>query len=140
MRTIRPRPADFTVGAVTGLPWPRRASVLLAGLVSVAALSLSPLSAAAKTAACGAEQAQSQGAVFMIRATAVSCTTAKRVAGGYYHVQSGGRSGRTIVDPQGRRWTCRVTKRATGTDPGYEPYTSVRCSRVHSELRFKLRS
>jgi hypothetical protein len=118
-----------------------RTGTLLAALAAATALGLIVAVAAhAKTRSCGTEQARSRGAVFMIRATAVSCATAKHVAGSYYHEQSRGRSGRTILDPRGRRWTCKVTKRATGTDPGFEPYTSVRCSRLHGTVRFKLRS
>jgi hypothetical protein len=117
--------------------------MLVKPLVICAALLLSlwasaPVSAA--TRACGTERALSHGAVFKVTATGTTCKTAKQVAGGWYNVQSEGGSARYVFDERERRWRCRITERATGTDPGYNPYTSVRCVRGPAAVRFKLRS
>jgi hypothetical protein len=101
---------------------------------------VAPSSAAAKTTTCGPERALSGGAVFMVRATNTACSTAKGVAGRWYHVQSSVGTAPTVFDAKNHRWQCRITEAATGTDPGFNPYTSVRCSRRQSIVRFKLRS
>jgi hypothetical protein len=110
-------------------------------LAALAVAMAVPSTAAAKPKPCGVEHRLSGGVVFMIRATNTSCTTATDVAGRWYNVQSHG-TGKapTVFDVKDRRWQCRITEKATGTDPGYNPYTSVRCSRRTSIVRFKLRS
>lgn len=112
----------------------------IAVLVAILAATLLPAMATAATRSCGTERALSQGAVFAIKATGTTCKTAKQVAGGWYNVQSQGESGRKVYDSKGRRWSCRITEEATGTDPGYNPYTRIRCARGKSVVRFKLRS
>lgn len=69
-----------------------------------------------------------------------TCRTARQVAGGWINVTSSGESGREVFDAKGRRWGCRVTKPATGTDPGYNPYTHVKCTRRAAVVRFKVGS
>jgi hypothetical protein len=115
---------------------------LVMGPLSVLALSAvaAATPAHAATRSCGTETALSRGAVFKIAATGVACVTAKSVAGGWYNVQSQGKSGRVVFDFKRRRWSCRITEHATGTDPGFIPYTSIRCARRSSVVRFKLRS
>jgi hypothetical protein len=109
-------------------------------LAALAVASAVPSSAVAKTTACGIEHALSGGVVFMVRATNAACATAKEVAGRWYNVQSHAGTAPTVFDAKNHRWRCRVTEEATGTDPGYNPYTSVRCSRQDAIVRFKLRS
>lgn len=89
---------------------------------------------------CGTETASSSGQIFRIVAGGVGCTTAKAVAGGWYDATSHGRSARAVVDQRRGRWTCRITARATGTDPGLNPFTSVRCTRHSAVVRFQQRS
>jgi hypothetical protein len=111
--------------------------------VALFALTTSVLLATQASAAprsCGTETRISRGAVFAIEATRARCPVARTVAGGWYNVQAHGDSARWIYDRKGRRWFCRITRRATGTDPGYNPYTHVRCGRKLSIVRFKLRS
>ena len=99
-----------------------------------------PTAASAATRSCGVERALSSGAIFRVKATNTSCKTARQVAGGWWNVTSHGHSGQVVYDGDGRRWRCRVTERATGTDPGYIPYTSVRCTRRKAVVQFKQRS
>ena len=108
--------------------------------VAVATASASIESASAAERFCGQERAISHGAVFKVRATETTCRKAKQIAGSWYFVVSNGDSGKYIYDRKGRRWRCRVTREATGTDPGYNPYTHVRCTRGERIIRFKVRS
>jgi len=98
-----------------------------------------PVPAQARTS-CGTEMAKSSGQIFGVIAGGVTCTTAKAVAGGWFARTSRNRPGRTVADQRGRPWTCRVTARATGTDPGFEPFTHVRCTRHRAVVRFRQRS
>ncbi len=107
---------------------------------AVFALLLLPTTAPAATRSCGKEKAISGGQVFAIKATRTTCKTAKQVAGGWFNLQANGESARKVYDAKGRLWRCRVTEEATGTDPGYNPYSKVRCSRGKRVVRFKLRS
>lgn len=112
----------------------------LAGLSVAASVAVLTTPAQAATRSCGTETALSRGAIFKIQATGVACATAKSVAGGWYSVQSQGETGRVVFDVKARRWSCRITEAATGTDPGFNPHTSIRCVRRSSVVRFKLRS
>jgi hypothetical protein len=76
---------------------------------------------------CGTETAKSSGQIFRVVGGGVGCKTAKAVAGAWFDVTSHGKPG-------------RVTERATGTDPGFNPYTSVRCTRHRAVVRFQQRS
>jgi hypothetical protein len=89
---------------------------------------------------CGTETARSSGQIFRIVAGGVGCKTAKAVVGAWFDVTSRGKPGRLIADQHGKHWVCRVTERATGTDPGFIPYTSVRCTRHRAVVRFQQRS
>jgi hypothetical protein len=89
---------------------------------------------------CGTETAKSSGQIFRVVAGGVGCKTAKAVAGAWFDVTSHGKPGRVIADERRKRWICRVTERATGTDPGFNPYTSVRCTRHGAVVRFQQRS
>lgn len=109
-------------------------------LATIAVAIATPSTAIAKTKTCGTERVLSGGVVFMVRATHTSCVTAKSVAGRWYNVQSHVGTAPVVFDAKNHRWRCRITERATGTDPGYNPYTSVRCTRRDSIVRFKLRS
>jgi hypothetical protein len=114
----------------------RRCVALVAGcltLVWVAAPAQARVS-------CGTETARSSGQIFRIVAGGVDCQRAKAVAGAWFDVTSKGKSGRVITDQHRKRWTCRVTERATGTDPGFNPYTSIRCTRHGAVVRFQQRS
>jgi hypothetical protein len=114
----------------------RGGSVLLVGCLLVICM---PSPAEARVP-CGTEQAVSSGQIFRVVASGVGCTTAKAVAGGWFGATSHGTSGRAVLDQRHKRWTCRVTQRATGSDPGYIPFTSVRCARHLAVVRFKQRS
>jgi|tagenome__1003787_1003787.scaffolds.fasta_scaffold20075504_2 hypothetical protein len=113
---------------------------LLAVALAAGLTMLVSLADADARVSCGTETALSSGQIFRIVAGGVGCTTAKAVAGGWFNVQSQGKSGRTVFDQRQKRWSCRVTERATGTDPGFIPFTSVRCTRGSAVVRFKLRS
>jgi hypothetical protein len=89
---------------------------------------------------CGTETARSSGQIFRVVGGGVGCRTAKALAGAWFDATSHGKPGRVIADQHGKRWTCRVTERATGTDPGLNPYTSVRCTRHRAVVRFQQRS
>ena len=115
---------------------PASATLLLAGVLLV----LPAGSALAAPRSCGVETALSQGRIFTVKATRTKCETAKAVTGGWFNLQAHGASAKRVYDGRGRRWACRVTEEATGTDPGYNPYTHVRCSRKRSGVRFLLRS
>jgi hypothetical protein len=117
---------------------PRRLLLLMLG-GALLAYAL-PAEASAGMRSCGTERALSDGAVFKIRAKKATCATAKQVGGGWYELQSQGESAKYIHDADDRRWKCRVTEEATGTDPGYNPYTSVRCAHGGRLVTFKLRS
>ena len=69
-----------------------------------------------------------------------NCNTARQVAKGWEFKSSQGDDPSTVFDRRGRKWSCRVTKEATGTDPGFNPYTHVRCRRQAKRVRFKLSS
>lgn len=115
----------------------RRATVTI-----VCALALAQVEGSTAQAAqsCGTEKTLSHGQVFMVRASGVSCATAKSVAGGWFNVQAQRGPAPSVFDSKQRRWTCRIVEAATGTDPGFIPYTSVRCARKTAVVRFKLRS
>jgi sugar/nucleoside kinase (ribokinase family) len=115
---------------------PGGGSVLILGCLLV----ICRLSPAEARVACGTEKAISSGQIFRVVAGGVGCTTAKAVAGGWFDATLHGKSGRDVVDQRHKRWTCRVTERATGSDPGYIPFTSVRCARHRAVVRFKQRS
>jgi hypothetical protein len=118
----------------------RATATVVCALALVALAQIEGPTAQAATQSCGTEKTLSDGRVFMVRATSVSCATAKSVAGGWFNVQSQGSLPRVVFDSKQRRWACRVVEAATGTDPGFIPYTSVRCSRKTAVVRFKLRS
>lgn len=112
----------------------------LALMALLAAMAVPP-AASAKAKTCGTERARSQGVVFMIRATGMLCATGRDVAGRWYRLQAKAGTAPTVIDSKHRRWRCRVTERSTGTEPGSKiPYTSARCVRRGSVVRFKLRS
>src|SRR4051812_23624492 len=108
-----------------------------------AALALAAVLGLASTAeakSCGGQLAGPTSGLGIVQVTAVGvgCATAKNVAQGFDNISGGGAKTRvTIHDSRGRRWRCRITERATGTDPGYNPFTSVRCARSSSVVRFK---
>ncbi len=123
------------------LPMVKQLSGRLAALcTALLIVSAAPPAASASTRSCGTERALSDGAIFRVKATGTTCKVAKEVAGGWWNVTSNGGSGRVVTDGSRRRWRCRVTERATGTDPGYIPYTSVRCARGRKIVRFQQRS
>lgn len=106
----------------------KAASVLTVGLAFVTAAS--PGTAEARS--CGTTTTTGGLQAFAISASNTTCRVARQVAGAY--------NGATVRDDSGRRWRCRVTREATGTDPGYYPFTHVRCSRANKVIAFKLRS
>jgi hypothetical protein len=112
-------------------------------LLSVAAALLVPAGSAHASTRCPTPSSwlrSDLGSVFAVRADGVRCKRAQNVASGWFFVQSHGDRAQTIYDRKGRRWSCRITLQATGTDPGYNPYTHVRCTRHEAVVRFKLRS
>jgi hypothetical protein len=119
---------------------PRRVGAIVPVVLLLGTVCSPPVASAATS--CGTERALSGGRVFRVRATGANCTTAKAVAGGWFNVQnqSGEDAARTVFDQRRRRWKCRVTEEATGTDPGFIPFTSVQCTRRGSVVKFKLRS
>jgi hypothetical protein len=84
--------------------------------------------------------ALSGGIVFVVQATNTTCATVKGAARRWYNVQSHDGTGPTVFGAKSHCWRCRITEAATGTDPGYNPYTFVRYSRQDGIVRFKLRS
>jgi hypothetical protein len=70
----------------------------------------------------------------------VKCSTARVVARRFDKRIAKGKEKATVHDRSGHAWRCRITQHATGTDPGYIPYTSVRCERGERVVRFKLAS
>jgi hypothetical protein len=122
-----------------------RRGITLVGLAVLIGVAIVPgdvagVSAAAAARSCGTESHVSGGSVFRVKAQRATCRVAKQVAGGWYNVQSQGDPADQIYDRKGRRWSCRITEHATGTDPGYNPFTRVRCARQASVVRFLLRS
>jgi hypothetical protein len=111
-----------------------------------AALALAAVLALASTAeakSCRGKLAGPPAGLGIVRVTAVAvgCPTAKNVAKRFDNSSGGGAKSKvTVHDSRGRRWRCRITERATGTDPGYNPFTSVRCARSRSVVRFKYAS
>ncbi len=91
---------------------------------------------------CGTETRQSGGQVFKIEAVGVRCYIAKDVAGEWFVAQQRASNPNRVPvrDQHNRRYRCRITQHATGTDPGYNPYTSVRCTRRYVVIKFKMRS
>jgi len=84
-------------------------------------------------------------AIIKVKATGTSCKTAKHVAVAFDKALMGTahaehRDSATVSDQQGHPWRCRITERATGTDPGSIPYTSVACKRDAARIRFKFAS
>jgi hypothetical protein len=108
-------------------------------LVTLLAFLVSAAPAHAATTSCKGFQGSSLG-IIKIRATNVGCKTARSVARGWEFKSSHGASTKTIYDRHAHKWRCRITEEATGTDPGYNPYTRVRCTRANSVVRFALAS
>jgi hypothetical protein len=106
-------------------------------VASIAVAISSPASASGVTQKrCGTERSVSKGQIFDVRAEQVGCRTALQVAGGWFFTGQK----RKVYDSAGRAWRCSITDHATGTDPGLNPYTHVRCARTRSVVRFKMRS
>jgi hypothetical protein len=118
----------------------RHFSIAAPALATMLALMLGASSAQAAT--CGTEQAKSGGQVFRIKSSGTTCRVARFVAGKWFAKQSQRGSAPRVTDQQDRSWSCRIVRRATGTDPGYYPYTDVRCGRGSrpTVVRFSLRS
>lgn len=66
-------------------------------------------------------------AVVDVRAAGTTCRVARRVA-----IASNGHRARVA----GHTWSCRITRRSTGSDPGYYPYTDVTCRRGDRAVKF----
>ncbi|MEA2154122.1 MAG: hypothetical protein QOE11_262 [Solirubrobacteraceae bacterium] len=111
-----------------------------AGALVAGALLASAATPAQARVACGTEKAASSGQIFHVVAGGVGCGRALTVAGGWFALTSTGRPGRAVLDGSHKRWGCRVTQRATGTDPGLQPFTSIRCTRRGAVVRFQQRS
>ena len=111
-----------------------------------AALALAAVLGLASTAEAKSCRGQLTGptsglGIVQVTAVGVGCPTAKNVAQGFDNISEGGaKSKANIHDSRGRRWRCRITERATGTDPGYNPFTSVRCVRSKAVVRSKYAS
>jgi hypothetical protein len=106
-------------------------------------LSAAGTAEAADTRACkGVAVGPGTGlAIIKVKVTGrVRCATAKSVARAFDRQVARGKDKATVHDPNGHAWRCRITQHATGTDPGYIPYTSVRCTRGERRIRFKLAS
>ena len=108
--------------------------VPLSAALLLVAIGAAPASAATTNCGTGGTAYDGLGIV-NVRATGVSCATAERVARTWR-----GRDRWTATVNQ-RRWSCRVTQHATGTDPGHIPRTKLRCARpTGSVVRFELAS
>jgi hypothetical protein len=132
-REIAARPAESVVPRVT---YPHAMRTLLA-LTAVTLATLAAVSPASATVTnCGSGGTAYTGlAIVNVRAVGVSCPTAERVAQRWR-----GKDRYTAV-VNGKRWQCRVTQHATGTDPGFIPRTQLRCARpTGSVVRFELAS
>lgn len=90
--------------------------------------------ATASATRCSSTTAKSSGlGVVKIVAARTTCKVARGV-GRRYAAKT------RTKDHLGRTWRCRVTRRATGTDPGFAARTKVRCTRSRSVVRFELQS
>jgi hypothetical protein len=112
---------------------------------SVTALSWSPGTAAASstTRPCkGYMTGPGTGlGIIKLKVTGkVKCSTARVVARRFDKQIARGKENGTVHDTAHHAWRCRITEHATGTDPGYIPYTSVRCERGKRRVKFKLAS
>ena len=85
--------------------------------------------AGASAATCGSLTA-SNGLRVSVVASNVGCMEARRVASTWSRTWA-----RKV-----RSYSCRVTREATGTDPGFEPYTYARCQRGRRVIKMKLAS
>ena len=114
--------------------------ILIAHVLAIGSIALAMASPASASGVaqkrCGTERGVWKGQIFDVRAEHIGCKTALQVAGGWLF--TGQKS--KVYDSAGRAWRCRITERATGTDPGFNPYTHVRCARARSVVRFKMRS
>lgn len=109
-------------------------------LLALTAVTLASLAggspAAAAVTNCGTGGTAYNGlGIVNVRAIGVSCPTAERVARRWRGKD------RYTATVSGKRWQCRVTEHATGTDPGLIPRTKLRCARpTGSVVRFELAS
>ena len=94
----------------------------------------------AQAAACGIETARSGGSVTNVRTANTTCIVGRDVAGRWYSAQARGDRATRVRDRLERAWSCRITQRATGTDPGLVARTKVRCTRGKGVVSFELRS
>jgi hypothetical protein len=113
----------------------------LAALVAAAAVVMLTADGA-RAASCGTERSQSGLEIFRIKPSGTTCRVARSVAGAWDSKQSQGKSASRVTDVQDRHWSCKIVRAATGTDPGFYPYTDVRCARGGRPMvvRFSLRS
>lgn len=90
----------------------------------------------ASAAACGRAGSAGNGlGITNVRVANTTCSVGRDVAHRY-----GQAFARHVTDKQGRSWTCKVTQKATGTDPGYIARTKVRCTRSRAVVRLELQS
>jgi hypothetical protein len=123
----------------------RKESRKLIGSLAVAVALMFAPAAEATAKTCGSVRTAPQGLGVDITKTNVACKRAWNVAfgfdnAGWEQVSPESNDQAVIYDPQGREWTCRVTAWATGTDPGYQPFTKVRCKRPNRFVRFRFSS
>ena len=118
--------------------------VVLTCALTVASFAISSASAEASTTRpCEGQMtgpATGLGIIKLKVTGAVKCSTARLVARRFDRRIAKGKEKATVHDRKGRAWRCRITQHATGTDPGYIPYTSVRCDRGKRRVKFKLAS
>jgi hypothetical protein len=96
----------------------------LTALAILIAIALPSTAAAKSCSSKGLSESAGIGIV-NVRATNVSCGTARTVV---KRAMPFGKAMKRSVRVAGRKYTCRTTQKATGTDPGYTSRTKVRCS------------
>jgi hypothetical protein len=118
---------------------------LIGGLV-VAVMLTFATAAEAEAKSCGGYRSAPNGlGVDITAAKGVRCNVAWNVAFGFDNVgweqvSPDSDDAAIVHDRQGRKWTCRVTAWATGSDTGYQPFTKVRCKRRSKVVRFRFSS
>ncbi|WP_026912593.1 hypothetical protein [Patulibacter minatonensis] len=106
----------------------------LAVLLAAAA----PASADAVSCAPPVDAAGNGNGVLEVRASGVTCVTARRVAVRAVR-RSDGRIRRSFTSG-GRRWRCRVTGTRAGDAPSYIRWTGVRCASGSRVVRLQVAS
>jgi hypothetical protein len=112
---------------------------LLALPLALPLLALAPSTAAAATGCTKPQLTTGTGlAIVGLKSTGTTCATARAVAKRATASKRG--DIRSTVTADGRRWRCKLVKAATGTTPGYDSRSTIRCTSGNRVVRFQLAS